>query len=127
MVVISNNKSFISKILKVVVSLGGKFDFFSVLAFKIESNFEYLKIKLYSFKARNTIFRNEKNLILGEEIWIETVSQLSALIFVKVLVLKKNFPLLKNCCQILARQEEIPQKTSKNISRYFCSSFQGHV
>ena len=30
-------------------------------------------------------------------------------------------------CQILARQEEIPQKTSKNISRYFCSSFQGHV
>ena len=32
-----------------------------------------------------------------------------------------------HCCQILARQEEIPQKTSKNISRYFCSSFQGHV
>ena len=30
-------------------------------------------------------------------------------------------------CQILARQEEMPQKTSKNISRYFCSSFQGHV
>ena len=30
-------------------------------------------------------------------------------------------------CQILARQEEIPQKTSKNISRYFCSSCQGHV
>ena len=30
-------------------------------------------------------------------------------------------------CQILARQEEIPQKTSKNISWYFCSSFQGHV
>ena len=30
-------------------------------------------------------------------------------------------------CQILARQEEIPQKTSKNISRYFCSSFQGHM
>ena len=29
-------------------------------------------------------------------------------------------------CQILARQEEIPQKTSKS-SRYFCSSFQGHV
>ena len=32
-----------------------------------------------------------------------------------------------NYCQILARQEEIPQKTSKNISRYFCSPFQGHV
>ena len=30
-------------------------------------------------------------------------------------------------CQILARQEEIPRKTSKNISRYFSSSFQGHV
>ena len=29
--------------------------------------------------------------------------------------------------QILARQEEIPQKTSKNISQYFRSSFQGHV
>ena len=28
-------------------------------------------------------------------------------------------------CQILARQEEIPQKTSKNISRYFCSVFSG--
>ena len=34
---------------------------------------------------------------------------------------------IDNYCQILARQEEIPQKTSKNISRYFCSSFQGHV
>ena len=32
-----------------------------------------------------------------------------------------------NFCQILARPEEIPQKTSKNISRYFCSSFQGHA
>ena len=33
-----------------------------------------------------------------------------------------------HCCQILARQEKIPHKTtSKNISRYFCSSFQGHV
>ena len=30
-------------------------------------------------------------------------------------------------CQILARQEEIPQKTSKSNSRYFCSSFQGHM
>ena len=34
---------------------------------------------------------------------------------------------ISNYCQILARQEEIPQKTSKNISRYFCSPFQGHV
>ena len=33
-----------------------------------------------------------------------------------------------NYCQILARQAEISQKTSKNISRYFCSFFlQGHV
>ena len=37
------------------------------------------------------------------------------------------FTNLPHYCQILARQEEIPQKTSKNISRYFCSSFQGLV
>ena len=41
---------------------------------------------------------------------------------------KRMIALMSKCyCQILARQEEIPQKTSKNISRYFCSSFQGHV
>ena len=29
-------------------------------------------------------------------------------------------------CQIHTRRTEIQQKTSRNISRYFCSSFQGH-
>ena len=31
--------------------------------------------------------------------------------------------LLSNSC----KAKEIPQKTSKNISRYFCSSSQGHL
>ena len=43
------------------------------------------------------------------------------------LYFKRRHLIIYNYCQILARQEEIPQKTSKNISRYFCSSFQGHL
>ena len=30
-------------------------------------------------------------------------------------------------CQILARQAEIPQKTRKNVSRYFSLFFQDHM
>ena len=46
--VISNNKSFVSQILKVVGPLGEKSDFFSLFGLKIRSDFDYetSKIKL---------------------------------------------------------------------------------
>ena len=63
---ISNNKSFISKNLKVVGPLGGNFDFFSPSGFEIQSDFDYRtsKIKFYSVRALKC-YLNEKNLIHG--------------------------------------------------------------
>ena len=67
MFVISNNKSVISQNLKVVGPLGGKFDFFSLSGFEIQSDFDYRmeKIKFYSVRALKC-YLNEKNLIHGE-------------------------------------------------------------
>ena len=66
--VISNNQSFISQILKVVGPLGEKLEFFSPLGFKIKSNFdlETTKLKLHSVRALKQ-YLNEKNLIHGRE------------------------------------------------------------
>ena len=64
--VISNNKSFISRNLKAVGSLGRKFDFFSPSGFEIQSDFNYRtsKIKFYSVRTLKC-YVNEKNLIHG--------------------------------------------------------------
>ena len=53
MLVISNNKRFISQNLKVAVLLEGKFDFFSPSGFEILSDFDYKtsKFKLHSVRA----------------------------------------------------------------------------
>ena len=61
---ISNNKSFISQNFKVVGPLGGKFDFFSLSGFEIQSNFDHKisKIKLYSVRALKHHL-NDKRLI----------------------------------------------------------------
>ena len=70
--VISNNKSSISRNLKVVGPLGGKFD----LEFEILSDFDYRisKIKFYSVRALK-YYLNEKNLIHGGV--TATISKLS--------------------------------------------------
>ena len=71
---------------------------------------------------------NKKEVKFCEKPWI--TPKIQKLMKYRDKLLKKlngKFALNVDYCQILARQEEIPQKTSKNISRYFCSSFQGHV
>ena len=64
--VISNNKSFIPQNLKVAGPLGGKFDFFSLSGFEIQSDLDYRTstIKCYSFRALKCCL-NEKNVIHG--------------------------------------------------------------
>ena len=64
--VVSNTKSFISRKLKVVGPLGGKFDFFNPLGFEIQSEFDYRTstIKFYSVRALKC-YLNEKILIRG--------------------------------------------------------------
>ena len=53
MFVINKNKSLLSKNLKVVGSLGGKFDFFNPSGFEIQSDVDYKtsKIKFCSVRA----------------------------------------------------------------------------
>ena len=65
---IGNNQSLISQILKVVGPLGERFEFFSRLGFKIQSNFdlETTEIKVHSVRALKR-YLNEKNLIHGRE------------------------------------------------------------
>ena len=61
---ISNAKSFISQNLKVVGPLRGKFDFFSLLGFEIQYDFDHkiLNLKLCCARALKH-YLNEKNLI----------------------------------------------------------------
>ena len=79
--VISNNKSFISQNLKVVVPFGGKFDFFSPLGFKIQSDFDYRTAKSGSALSElwKLCYVNEKNLIHGRV--TATISKFSPQIF----------------------------------------------
>ena len=78
--VISNSKSFIFQILKVVGPLGGNFDFFSPSGFEFESDFDYntSKMKFQSFRVLKR-YLNEKRLIRGRE--AATVSKFGELIF----------------------------------------------
>ena len=69
MLIISNNKNLISQSLKIVGSLGVKFDFFSSSVFEIQNDLDdkLSKVKLCSVQSfSKMLYLNEKNLIHGQ-------------------------------------------------------------